>query len=374
MYYSGITRNLGRPSLPRFIFCQGNNPSVRRRRTIYRENSLCMMIIILLRMEVISLFRYILERLALIFLTMFIVITINFFLLRLMPGTPFENPKITPAQKELMMRKYGLDDPAVVQYTRYMGNLLKGDLGNSFKLQDQPVLDLISMRLPHTVKIGSMALVFGVLMGIFLGALAAIYRNSLWDHLATFFAVIGVSIPSFVLAALLQHYVVAEMGMFTFLYNPVDASRGISRWDSIYSAILPAFSLSLFVISATMRYMRSELVEVLNSDYILLARAKGLNKAQVIVRHAIRNALIPVVTIIGPMAIGLMTGSLVIEMFYGVPGLGRLLLNAINTNDYFLILGVNAFYSLLYVSVILVIDLLYGLIDPRIRLRGGQST
>ncbi len=319
-------------------------------------------------------FRYILERLALIFLTMFIVITINFFLLRLMPGTPFENPKITPAQKELMMRKYGLDDPAVVQYTRYMGNLLKGDLGNSFKLQDQPVLDLISMRLPHTVKIGSMALVFGVLMGIFLGALAAIYRNSLWDHLATFFAVIGVSIPSFVLAALLQHYVVAEMGMFTFLYNPVDASRGISRWDSIYSAILPAFSLSLFVISATMRYMRSELVEVLNSDYILLARAKGLNKAQVIVRHAIRNALIPVVTIIGPMAIGLMTGSLVIEMFYGVPGLGRLLLNAINTNDYFLILGVNAFYSLLYVSVILVIDLLYGLIDPRIRLRGGQST
>lgn len=319
-------------------------------------------------------FRYILERLALILLTMFIVITINFFLLRLMPGTPFENPKITPAQKELMMRKYGLDDPAVVQYTRYMGNLLKGDLGNSFKLQDQPVLDLISMRLPHTVKIGSMALVFGVLMGIFLGALAAIYRNSLWDHLATFFAVIGVSIPSFVLAALLQHYVVAEMGMFTFLYNPVDVSRGISRWDSIYSAILPAFSLSLFVISATMKYMRSELVEVLNSDYILLARAKGLNKAQVIVRHAIRNALIPVVTIIGPMAIGLMTGSLVIEMFYGVPGLGRLLLNAINTNDYFLILGVNAFYSLLYVSIILVIDLLYGLIDPRIRLRGGQST
>ncbi len=324
-------------------------------------------------MEVISLFRYILERLALILLTMFIVITINFFLLRLMPGTPFQNPKLQPAQRELMMRKYGLDDPAVVQYARYMGNLLKGDLGVSFKLQDQPVLKLISLRLPHTVKIGSIALVFGVVVGIFLGALAAIYRNSLWDYAATLFAVIGVSIPSFVLAALLQHYVVAEMGLFTFLYNPVDVTRGITVWDSFYSSILPSFSLSLFVISATMRYMRSELVEVLNSDYILLARAKGLNKAQVIVRHAIRNSLIPVITIIGPMAIGLMTGSLVIEMFYGVPGLSRLLLNAINTNDYFLILGVSAFYSILFVTVVLVIDLLYGLIDPRIRLRGGQS-
>lgn len=317
--------------------------------------------------------RYILQRIGLIFLTLFIVITINFFLLRLMPGTPFDNPKITPAQKELMMRKYGLDDPAVVQYTRYMSNLIQGDLGVSFKLQDQPVLKLITQRLPHTVKIGSYALVFGVVVGIALGALAAIYKNSFIDHAATIFAVVGVSIPSFVLAALLQHYIVAELGWFTYLYNPVDPSRGISWWDSFYSSILPSFSLSLFVISATMRYMRSELVEVLNSDYILLARAKGLNKSQVIVRHALRNSLIPVITIIGPMAISLMTGSLVIEMFYGVPGLSRLLLNAINQNDYFLILGVNAFYSLLFVTVVLIVDLMYGVIDPRIRLRGGKG-
>lgn len=318
--------------------------------------------------------RYILQRLGLIVLTMFIVITINFFLLRLMPGTPFDNPKITPAQKELMMRKYGLDDPAVVQYTRYMTGLItKGDLGESFKLQDQPVLTLISQRLPHTVKIGSLALVFGVIVGILLGAVAAIYKNSPIDHFVTILAVVGVSVPSFVLAALLQHYVVAEMGWFTYLYNPVDVSRGVTWWDSFYSSILPSFSLSLFVISATMRYMRSELVEVLNSDYILLARAKGLNKAQVIMRHALRNSLIPVVTIIGPMAISLMTGSLVIEMFYGVPGLSRLMMNAITQNDYFLILGVNAFYSLLYIIVILIVDLLYGVIDPRIRLRGGKA-
>ncbi|MBN2797202.1 MAG: ABC transporter permease [Clostridia bacterium] len=317
--------------------------------------------------------RYVVERLFLIFLTLFVVLTINFFLLRLMPGTPFDNPKITPAQKELMVRKYGLDDPVGVQYLRYLNDVLHGDFGVSFRLQDQPVTKLIAMRLPHTVQIGSMALVFGVVVGILLGALAAIYRGSFWDGFVTILAVIGVSIPSMVLAALLQHYVVAEWGMFTYLYNPIDATRGISVWDSLYSSILPAFSLSLYVISATMRYMRSELVEVLNSDYILLARAKGLNKTQVIMRHALRNALIPVITIVGPMTIGLLTGSLVIEMFYGVPGLSRLLLNATSQNDYFLILGVNVFYSFLFVTVILIIDLLYGVIDPRIRLRGGKS-
>lgn len=317
--------------------------------------------------------RYVVERLFLIFLTLFVVLTINFFLLRLMPGTPFDNPKITPAQKELMMRKYGLDEPVGVQYLRYLGDVVQGDFGVSFRLQDQPVTKLIAMRLPHTVQIGSMALVFGVIVGILLGALAAIYRGSFWDGAVTIFAVIGVSIPSMVLAALLQHYVVAEWGMFTYLYNPVDPTRGISLLDSLYSSILPAFSLSLYVISATMRYMRSELVEVLNSDYILLARAKGLNKPAVIMRHALRNALIPVITIVGPMTIGLLTGSLVIEMFYGVPGLSRLMINAVNQNDYFLILGVNVFYSFLFVTVILIIDLLYGVIDPRIRLRGGKG-
>lgn len=314
--------------------------------------------------------RYVVERLFLIVLTLFVVLTINFFLLRLMPGTPFDNPKLTPAQKELMLRKYGLDEPAGVQYLSYLGDVIQGDFGTSFRLQDQPVVDLIAMKLPHTVQIGSLALVFGVVVGIALGAVAAIYRGSFWDGFATIIAVAGVSIPSMVLAALLQYYVVGKLGWFTYLYQPVDATRGISIWDSLYSSVLPSFSLGLYVISATMRYMRSELVEVLNSDYILLARAKGLNKPQVIVRHALRNALIPVITIIGPMTIGLLTGSLVIEMFYGVPGLTRLLLNAISQNDYFLVLGVNVFYSFLFVSVILIIDLLYGVIDPRIRLRG----
>lgn len=316
--------------------------------------------------------RYALQRIALIVLTLFIVLTINFFLLRLMPGTPFENPKISPVQKEMMMRKYGLDEPAFVQYTRYLKNLIiDRDLGNSFKLQDQPVSKLISIKLQHTVKIGTIALIFGVIVGIFLGAMAAIYKGSFWDHLSTILGVIGVSIPGFVAAAFLQYFFCTKLNWFPYLYEPVDVSRGVSTFDSLYSSILPSLALSLFVISSTMRYMRSELVEVLSSDYVLLARAKGLSKPKVIVRHAIRNALIPVITILGPMTVALLTGGIVVERFFGVPGLGRLLLNAINQNDYFLVLGVNLVFSFLFVAVILIIDLLYGVIDPRIRLKGG---
>lgn len=314
--------------------------------------------------------RYIIERIVLIFVTMFVVITLNFFLLQLIEGSPFDNGKITPVQIEMMKKKFGLNEPPMKQYLRYLQGLAKGDLGTSFKLQNKEVSDLIADKLPNTIRIGLLALVFGVVVGILLGALAAIYRNSFWDHMVTVLAVIGVSVPSFVLAAFLQYYFVFKLGWFPFLFQEPDPVKGITVWDMFRSMILPAFSLSLYVISATMRYMRAELVEVLNSDYILLARAKGLNKTQVIMRHALRNALIPVVTIVGPMAVSLLTGSLVIEMFFGVPGLSRLLLNAVYQNDYFLILGVNSFYSLMYVVIILVVDLLYGVIDPRIRLKG----
>ena len=316
--------------------------------------------------------RYTIERIILIFVTLFIVVTINFFLLRLMPGSPFANPKITPVQLEMMEAKYGLDDPSYVQYLRYMKNLIvKQELGNSFKMQDQPVAKLIKMKLPHTIKIGTIALIFGVIVGIFLGSIAAIYRNSFWDNLVTILAVIGVSIPSFVLAAFLQYFFCTKLELFPYIYNPPDVTRNISFWKSIYSGLLPAFSLSLYVISSTMRYMRSELVEVLSSDYILLARAKGLSKPKVIFKHALRNALIPVITIVGPMAISILTGGVIVEQFFGVPGLGKLLVAGIFSNDYFVILGVNLVISFLYVSVILVVDLLYGVIDPRIRLKGG---
>ena len=187
----------------------------------------------------------------------------------------------------------------------------------------------------------------------------------------TIVAVLGVSIPSFVLASFLQYYISNQLGWLPYLYTPTDEVRGVTVFDEFKSLILPSISLAVPVIASLMRYMRSELIEVLNTDYILLARAKGLTKAQVIKRHALRNALIPVITVIGPMVIGIMTGSLVIEQFFGVPGLSKMMLDAVNTSDHFLTLGIAFFYSALYVIVILVIDILYGVIDPRIRLTGG---
>lgn len=316
-------------------------------------------------------FKYILKRIGYIIITLFLVLTVNFLLLQLMPGGPFDNPKLTPAQITILENKYGLNDPIPVQYVRYMKGVIQGDFGISYKLQNQEVSDLILSRIPYTIKPGMLALVIGVSVGVVLGAIAAMNRNTVWDHMITIVAVLGVSIPSFVLASFLQYYISNQLGWLPYLYTPTDEVRGVTVFDEFKSLILPSISLAVPVIASLMRYMRSELIEVLNTDYILLARAKGLTKAQVIKRHALRNALIPVITVIGPMVIGIMTGSLVIEQFFGVPGLSKMMLDAVNTSDHFLTLGIAFFYSALYVIVILVIDILYGVIDPRIRLTGG---
>lgn len=316
-------------------------------------------------------FKYILKRLGYLIITLFLVLTVNFLLLQLMPGSPFDGEKMTEAQKVILEDKYGLNDPIPTQYVRYMKGVLEGDFGISFKLQNQEVTDLVLTRIPYTIKPGILALLIGVVIGTISGAIAAMKRNSWADHTITIISVIGVSIPSFVLAAFLQYFICNKLGWLPVLYQPTNELRGITVWDEMKSLILPAISLSVPVIASLMRYMRSELIEVLNTDYILLARAKGLTKAQVIVHHALRNALIPVITVVGPMVVSIMTGSLVVEKFFGVPGLSNLLLNSVTMKDQFLTLGIAFFYAFLYVIVILIIDLLYGVIDPRIRLAGG---
>ena len=316
-------------------------------------------------------FKYILKRLGYLIITLFLVLTVNFLLLQLMPGSPFDGEKMTEAQKTILEEKYGLNDPIPTQYIRYMQGVLKGDFGISFKLQNQEVTDLVLTRIPYTIKPGMLALLIGILIGTTTGAIAAMKRNSWADHTITVISVLGVSIPSFVLAAFLQYFICNKLGWLPVLYQPANELRGITVWDEMKSLLLPAISLAVPVIASLMRYMRSELIEVLNTDYILLARAKGLTKSQVIVQHALRNALIPVITVVGPMVVSIMTGSLVIEQFFGVPGLSQLLLNSVTMTDQFLTLGIAFFYAFLYVVVILVIDLLYGVIDPRIRLAGG---
>lgn len=316
-------------------------------------------------------FKYILKRLGYMLVTLFLVLTVNFLLLQLLPGSPFDGEKKTEAQIAILEEKYGMNDPIPVQYARYMKGVFQGDFGTSFKLQNQEVTDLVLTRIPYTIKPGALALVIGIIIGITLGAIAAMKRNSWADHTITIVSVLGVSIPSFVLAAFLQYFICTKLGWLPVIYQPADEMRGVTMWDEFKSLILPAVSLSVPVIASLMRYMRSELIEVLNTDYILLARAKGLTKAQVIVHHALRNALIPVITVVGPMVVSIMTGSLVVEKFFGVPGLSNLLLNSVTMKDQFLTLGIAFFYAFLYVIVILIIDLLYGVIDPRIRLAGG---
>lgn len=307
-------------------------------------------------------FKYILQRLVYGFVTLFLVVSLTFLLLQFMPGSPFNDEKLSKEQIEILNENYGLNDPKPIQYLNYMRNVFTGNFGVSFQYNNQQVSDMIGSRLPVTVQVGCQALLLGSIVGILLGAIAALRKNTFVDHLTVLIAIIGVSVPSFVLATLLQYYFGAKLDILPVVYN----ETFVSTW-------MPTFALSLFVISSCARFMRTELVEVLSSDYILLARAKGLRKRAIISRHALRNALIPVITVLGPMTISLLTGSTVIEKIFGIPGVSFLLIEGIQRNDYFVILGVATFYSALYILVILIIDILYGFIDPRIRLSGGAK-
>ena len=211
-------------------------------------------------------FKYILKRLGYMAVTLFLVLTVNFLLLQLLPGSPFDGEKKTEAQIAILEEKYGMNDPIPVQYARYLKGVFQGDFGTSFKLQNQEVTDLVLTRIPYTIKPGALALLIGIIIGITLGAIAAMKRNSWADHMITIISVLGVSIPSFVLAAFLQYFICTKLGWLPVIYQPADEMRGVTMWDEFKSLILPAISLSVPVIASLMRYMRSELIEVLNTD------------------------------------------------------------------------------------------------------------
>lgn len=314
--------------------------------------------------------KYIWHRLILIFISLILILTINFFFLYLMPGSPFTNPKLTEEQRERMEERYGLNDPVLVQYGRYMYRVSKLDFGGTIASNTYRDIyrDYIKERLPLTAQIGLIALTIGTTIGIILGAIAALNRNSFLDNSLTAIGVLGVSIPSFVFAALLQQVLAINNRILPLTFTRADPKLGFTLADQYKGLIMPIIALSVGPIASIMRYMRTELVEVFNTDYILLARAKGLSKTSVIFKHAIRNALIPVITILGPMSISLITGTLVIEQFFSIPGLAMNLVNFTQSKETYATLGINFFYSLMYVVVILIVDILYGFIDPRIRL------
>lgn len=303
--------------------------------------------------------RYIAKRLGFMLITLFIITTATFFLMQFLPGTPFSNPeKLSARQLEILNAKYGLDQPVAIQYLRYLGNLLQGDFGYSFQYEGRTVKSMVFDRIGPSALIGFQALIFGTIIGLLLGIISALRHNTIVDYLAVTIAVLGMSIPSFVFAALLQYIVGVKLQWLP-----------VALWESYASTILPSFALSVTVIATVARFIRSEMLEVLGQDYVTTARAKGLQESVVIVKHVIRNALIPVVTMLGPLAVSIMTGTLVIEKIFGVPGLGEQFTLSILVLDYSVIMGITLFYSALFIFVVFIVDLLYGLLDPRIDFR-----
>ncbi|WP_117170885.1 oligopeptide ABC transporter permease [Paraliobacillus sediminis] len=307
--------------------------------------------------------KYILQRLGYMLATLIIIATFSFILMKMLPGSPLTaEQKVTEAQREIILDKYGLNDPVPIQYLRYMGNLAQGDLGISFQMKNQPVTDILLSRIPVSAQLGIQALLIGTFLGMLLGLVAAIRNNSWMDYSANIISVIGISIPSFIFAGLMQYFIGVRLGLLP-----------VAFWGTFQQTIMPTIALAIFPMAISARFLRTEMIEVLGSDYIVTARAKGVTKAGILFKHGLRNALIPLVTVMGPMAVSLMTGTLVIEQIFSIPGIGEQFVRSIMTNDFSIIMGTTLFFAFFFIFIILVIDILYGIIDPRIRLAGGKD-
>jgi oligopeptide transport system permease protein len=306
--------------------------------------------------------RYVARRVVYMLITLFVIASVTFFISKMLPGTPFADDKLTPQIREQLFEKYGLDEPVYVQYAKYMANVAQGDLGNSFYFESRPVLQIIVERLPISAFIGIQAVIFGLVIGLVLGIVAALRHNTLWDTGAVVLAVLGVSVPSFVLGPILQYWLGLKLGLFP-----------IALFESWMHSVLPSLALSVFVISTVARFIRSEMLEVMGHDYITLAKAKGLSGLAVIVRHVLRNSMIPLVTVMAPLTVYIITGSLVIEQIFAVPGIGDQFVDSIVVSDYSMILGTTLFFSVMFILALLIQDILYGIIDPRIRVSGAKE-
>ena len=293
-------------------------------------------------------------------LTLWVLVTMTFFLTRAIPGGPFspaEERKTPPEVIQAIQKKYGLDRPVAVQYLHYMDNLLHGDLGVSFEQLDVSVNDMVTRGFPVSARVGLVAVLAALLAGIPLGIVSAVRRGRWPDSLAMAFATIGISIPSFVLTVLMLYLFAVVLKLLP--------THGLATWKHY---LLPVTGLAVAPVAYIARLMRSSMLEVMRQDYIRTARAKGLGELGVIVHHALRNAIIPVVTYLGPLIAALITGSFVIERIFSIPGIGRNYVSSIGDRDYAVILGMTIFFGALVVLLNLVVDILYAVIDPRVRI------
>jgi oligopeptide transport system permease protein len=314
--------------------------------------------------------RYIGQRLVAMAITIFVIISISFFLIHAMPGSIVgDDPMIPKEVKAAIEAKYHLDKPLIVQYGYFVKDFLTFEFGDSIKVQPKvPVFRVITEKLPVSLQLNIFSLILTVPIGMVLGIVAALKKNSPIDHGISTMVVLFISIPAFVFASLLQYFVAFKWGWVPILIT-TDKALTAAKFKSM---ILPILALSFGGIATITRYMRAELCEALNSEYMLLARTKGLSQVQATIRHAIRNSFIPLANIIIPMFFGILGGSMVIENIFGIPGIGPVSVRSINALDHPLTIAVMFFYSVIGLGTILLVDLSYGIIDPRIRIGGGK--
>ena len=306
---------------------------------------------------------YTLKRLVQGVITVWFIATATFIAMHNVPGDPLSNDKaMSPEIRKNLEEKYGLDRPGVEQYLIYMSNMLQGDFGISFTQQNRRVNDIIREHFPVSATLGILAIVFAGLGGILWGALTALYRNKLPDVIIMFLVILGISVPSFVFAALGQLTLVNLNALLGFTLLPV------AGWGSVGHMIVPSLVLGLGTMAFLTRLMRSSMLEVVTSDYVRTARSKGLPPTRIFLKHQLRNAVLPVVTVLGPSIAAITTGGFVVELVFAIPGLGRYFVQAVQQLDYTVIMGTIVFYGAFLVFMVIIVDLIYGLVDPRVRM------
>ena len=314
--------------------------------------------------------KYILKRIGYMILTLFIIATLTFLLVNLIPGDPIgtRSKVLAPEVQARIRAKYKLDKPLYVRYGYYLSDLVRGDLGESIKYSGKSVNSIIAEEFPVSARLGLQAVFFGLVIGLLLGIIAA-FRRSTWpDYIVMFIAIMGISIPGFVLALLLQKFLGGKFGI------PIVGWPFSKSWLSGFQyTILPTLALSFGGIASNARFMRTSVLDVINQDYVLTAKSKGVSEVALVLKHILRNAMIPVVTIVGPRIADIITGSLVIEQIFAIPGIGRELVSAIGNRDYPLVMSLTVFFALLYIVSLLFVDIAYILIDPRIKLEATKK-
>jgi peptide/nickel transport system permease protein len=307
---------------------------------------------------------YILKRILMMFLTIWVIATLTFVIMKLIPGDPFaSDANVLPKEVLANIRaKYNLDKPLPTQYVLYMKNLAMLDLGPSIKSETRSVNNIISDGVPVSAQLGIQALVIALVFGLLLGIIAALNHNRPLDFFAMLLAILGISIPNFILAPLLIKYFSVNWHLLP-----------VASWGTFEHTILPSVALAASPLAIIARFMRSSMIDVMNQNYIKTADAKGLSTPMLVLKHGIRNAILPVITFIGPLAVTLITGTFVIEKIFAIPGLGKYFVDGIFNRDYPVIMGTTIFFSTILVVILFLIDLSYRLIDPRIKLTSGGN-